>query len=47
MESLHQVLKRQDPSLIRGMATVGEESPTHLKARELDIFGLLTDIIPS
>ena len=40
------VLKRQDPSLIRGMATVGEESPAHLY-RGTGIFGLLTGVIPS
>ena len=41
------VLKRQDPSLIRGMATVGEESDTHLSTGKLNIFGLLAGITPS
>ena len=40
------VQKRQDPSLIRGMATVDKELPTHLY-RELNIFGLLTGVTPS
>ena len=40
------VLKRQDPSLIRGMTTVGEESPAHLY-RGTGIFGLLTGITTS
>ena len=40
------VLKRQDPSLIRGVATVGEESPAHLY-RGTGIFGLLAGITPS
>ena len=34
---LAKVLKRQDPNLIRGMATVGEESSTHLY-RETEYF---------
>lgn len=38
--------KRQDLNLIRGMATVDEESPTHLY-RELNIFGLLMGTTPS
>ena len=40
------VPKRQDPSLIRGMVTVGEELPTHLH-RELNIFRLLMGALPS
>ena len=32
------VPKRQDPNLIRGMATVSEESDTHLNAGKLNIF---------
>jgi hypothetical protein len=35
------VLERQDPSLIRGMATVGEESPAHLYIGELVFSGCL------
>lgn len=38
------VPKRQDPNPIWGMATVGEESPTHLNAGKLIFFGLLTGI---
>ena len=30
--------KRQDPNLIRGMATVSEESGTHLNVGKLNIF---------
>ena len=32
MASLQMGVKRQDPSLIRGMATVDKELPTHLNA---------------
>ena len=39
--------KRQDPNLIRGMATVSEESGTHLNVGKLNIFGLLTGITTS
>ena len=38
--------KRQDPYPNWGMATVGEESSTHLNVRELNVFGLLTGIYP-
>ena len=38
--------KRQDPNPNWGMATVGEESSTHLNVRELNVFGLLTGIYP-
>ena len=41
------VLKRQDPSLIRGMVTVGKELPTHFNTGKAIFFGLLTGIIPS
>lgn len=32
------VSKRQDPSPAQGMATVGEESPTHLNTGEAEYF---------
>ena len=41
------VLKRQDLSLIRGMATVDEELSTYLNAGKQTFFRLLTGVTPS
>ena len=40
-------LKCQDPNPTRGMVTVDKELSIHLNTGKLNIFGLLTGIMPS